>query len=551
MLFRLVRPMRRKGSRNRYYVKRIPVDLRRKIVGATLAIPVGDETHTLKVSPRAQAIRISLRTHDPAEVKQRQAEVDAYLENVWRAYREDDPISLTNRQATALSGELYRAWANGEGRERVIAIEQAPGGGWQRVYSNNLEVDEWGAALANFDRIAANDDPAELEKLLGPIVDRLLLTKGIKRVSPETRAILLSAFLQALREAFESRKRNAERDYSPDPKAGRFPEWTPPRVAGGDKPKVSLIGLAEAWWNEAEATGRKPSTYDSYHRTVSALVAFLGHGDASRVTRDDVVRFKDHRIESVNPRNGKRISPQTVKHSDLAGLKSVFGWAVTNGKMSSNPAEGVTIKLGKRRKMRRGFDRTEANAILKAASRLTRGGERPETFAAKRWVPWLLAYTGARVGEMAQLRKEDVTRIGRDWVATISPEAGTVKTDAARQVVLHPHLITLGFIKFVAGSRGGHLFLRPSRDGDVLGPLQGVKNRLSEFVRRIVPSKDVDPNHGWRHRFKTVCRDASIDPEVRDFIQGHAPRNVAEKYGEVSLKAQAKAIRKLRRYLAP
>ena len=78
MLFRLVRPMRRSGSRNRYYVKRIPSDVRRKVTGVTLAIPFGDNTQTLTITPRTQAIRVSLRTDEPAEVKARQAAVDAY-----------------------------------------------------------------------------------------------------------------------------------------------------------------------------------------------------------------------------------------------------------------------------------------------------------------------------------------------------------------------------------------------------------------------------------------------------------------------------------------
>jgi len=108
--------------------------------------------------------------------------------------------------------------------------------------------------------------------------------------------------------------------------------------------------------------------------------------------------------------------------------------------------------------------------------------------------------TTSPLGEMAQLRKEDVRREGQYWTATITPEAGTVKSDEVRVVVLHPHLIELGFIKFVQSARPGHLFLRPSDDGDVLGPLQGVKNRLAEFVRALVPDRTVDPNHGWRHR---------------------------------------------------
>jgi integrase len=208
----------------------------------------------------------------------------------------------------------------------------------------------------------------------------------------------------------------------------------------------------------------------------------------------DVLSFKDHRLAVINPRNNRPISPKTIKDSDLAGLKTVFGWAVVNGKMASNPAEGVTIKLGQPRRLRsKGFTDAEATAILRAALYVKRGGETPGTFAAKQWVPWLCAYTGARVGELAQLRKEDVRRQAEHWVITITPEAGTVKTNEARDVVLHPHLVELGFVAFVNAAPSGHLFLKVSREGDVRGPLRGLKNRLAEFVRGVVSDKNVAP----------------------------------------------------------
>src|SRR4051794_14034970 len=116
MLFRLVRPVRRSGSQNQQFVRRIPSDVRPKAVGLKLAIPIGKQTQTVVISPRTDSVRLSLRTNHPAEVKSRLAAVDAYLENVWRALREDAPVKLSHRQATALAGELYRAWADGENR---------------------------------------------------------------------------------------------------------------------------------------------------------------------------------------------------------------------------------------------------------------------------------------------------------------------------------------------------------------------------------------------------------------------------------------------------
>jgi hypothetical protein len=81
-----------------------------------------------------------------------------------------------------------------------------------------------------------------------------------------------------------------------------------------------------------------------------------------------------------------------------------------------------------------------------------------------------------------------------------------------------------------------------------LGPLGGLKNRLAEFSRWLVADGAVDPNCEWRHRFKSVCRVVGIDPEVRDRIQGHAPKSEGERYGEMLLVTQAKAIYMLPRY---
>ena len=49
-------------------------------------------------------------------------------------------------------------------------------------------------------------------------------------------------------------------------------------------------------------------------------------------------------------------------------------------------------------------------------------------------------------------------------------------------------------------------------------------------------------------RFKTVGIEAGIEHRILDAIQGHRPRNVAEGYGEVTIKTQAAAIAKLPRY---
>lgn len=542
MLFRVVRPMKRKSSRSAYFVQRIPADLRAKVVGQKLAIPFGDGVKFVTPSARAQSISFSLRTDDPAKVKILQATIAAHLETVWTALREDAPIKLSHRQATALAGELYRIWADGENSARSIAIEQRPGGGWQRVGQTQADEEaNWSAIVTMWERVGASGDPADLEKPLGPLVDRLLLSKGIRRVDDDSRPILLSAFWLALRDAFESRKKNIEGDYSPDPKVNRFPQWQAPKrkVSAPIPAGVSLTALVEDWWKEAKAAGRKPSTYESYRNTMAKLVAILKHDEAGRVTPEDIVRFKDVRIESG-------VSPKTVKDSDLAGLKTVFGWAVMNKRMPINPAEGLTIKTSKPRKLRaKGFSEREAALILNHAKNYKAGGEAPKLAAAKRWVPWLCAFTGARVGEMLQLRKQDVRREGKHWVICITPEAGPVKTDEAREVVLHRQIVESGFLDFVKASGAGYLFISPREDElGVRNAVKTARNKVNMFVREVVPDPHVDPSHGWRHRFKTVGIDEGVEMRVLDAIQGHAPRNISEGYGEVTIKAKANAIAK-------
>ena len=582
MLYRVVRPMKREGSRNHYYTRRIPVDVREHLVGRTLHFPLGDKTHSLTISPDAQAVRFSLRTAHSAEVKARIAAADQYLERVLQAFRDDNAISLTNAQATALAGRLYRAWAGGEGRERTLAVEEGPDGK-MRPAPHDPEDDAtvFEAALARLVRIDTvgksemgkpraarlnavdldhlpppdqHPDTATLEIHLGSIVDRLLVSEGVRRVDAASRGLLLRAFWLALRDALEARLRNAQGDYTPDAKAERFPAWVAPNENAVKQPAVkggSLTSLVEGWWTEAKARNLKPSTHESYSNSMKALVAFLGHDDCSRVTKNDVIGFKDHRLATINPRTGRPISAKTIKDNDLSGLKAVFGWAVSNGKMQSNPAEGVTLKAAKPRKLRsKAFTPEEAKAILAASLHVKRGGERPETHAAKRWVPWLMAYSGARVGEMAQLRKEDLKRSGDIWYLTVTPEAGTVKTNEARDVALHPHIVELGFVEFVKSAPRGHLFLRPAGDDDVLGPLQGIKNRLAEFAREVVTDGGVAPNHGWRHRFKPVGVRAGIERRVLDVISGHAleGRTVADGYHGVELEDQAAALAKYPRY---
>jgi hypothetical protein len=69
--------------------------------------------------------------------------------------------------------------------------------------------------------------------------------------------------------------------------------------------------------------------------------------------------------------------------------------------------------------------------------------------AARRWVPWICAYTGCRVQEATQLRAEDVVEHDGTMAIRILPSAGTVKSGTGRTVPIHEHIIEQGFLDFV------------------------------------------------------------------------------------------------------
>jgi integrase len=311
---------------------------------------------------------------------------------------------------------------------------------------------------------------------------------------------------------------------------------------------VSIPSLLELYLREREVS---PSTEKVWRRHIGHFIAFVGHEDAAKIKLADIVAWKEHLL--ADPADGSEPrSVRTVRNSYIAVIRSLFGWAAGNGKIAHNPAAG--IKVGGKRKPSvrdRGFTNDEAHMILSATLKPPPPRLSPERKFARRWVPWICAYTGARVNEITQLRAEDVKREGSVWTIYITPDAGTTKPGKARTVALHPHLLEQGFLRAIAGVTGP-LFYDPTlhRGGSEGNPqYKKVGEYLARWVREEgVVDPNVWPNHGWRHRFKTEARRASIDAETRDAIQGHVPRTEGEAYGQMPIEVIWAAIRKLRRY---
>ena len=180
-------------------------------------------------------------------------------------------------------------------------------------------------------------------------------------------------------------------------------------------------------------------------------------------------------------------SNRTIQYSYLAALRATCNWAVANKVITDNPVAGISVKVARAAKTRpKGYTNQEAVTLLQAtlapaSERLSRGQK-----AARRWLPWLCAYSGARVGEIAQLRGQDFVEQDGVWLMRITPEAGTTKDNNARHVAIHPHLIEQDFPRFAKACGSGPLFYDESkrRGGSDANPsYKKVGERIASWVR--------------------------------------------------------------------
>ncbi len=75
MPLRMARPMRRTESSFIQFRQRIPADVLAKARGLNLVVPVGDQSAAITIERKAQDVKVSLRTRDPDEAKERQGQV--------------------------------------------------------------------------------------------------------------------------------------------------------------------------------------------------------------------------------------------------------------------------------------------------------------------------------------------------------------------------------------------------------------------------------------------------------------------------------------------
>lgn len=309
---------------------------------------------------------------------------------------------------------------------------------------------------------------------------------------------------------------------------------------------VSIRQLFERWRKISRGSDEETSTCRRYRPAIEGLITFVGHNDAQRIANKDVAAWVEHLINNENKAHS------TVKKVHLTAVSGMLHWASDNGLIEPIQIK-ARVKIPRQQLSRgKGYTEEEATRILRAAQAYTPSTQSRESkhlSNAKRWLPWLAAFTGARIGELAQLRKEDVCKRDGIHFLLLTPEAGTIKSGQFREVPLHPQLIELGFLKFVDASKSGPLFHGQAKNGDTSRkPAENTGKRVAAWLRSEGLTPDgVAPNHGFRHRFKTISIELELPGRTVDAIQGHASGRASDNYGDVTLSAKSKAVIKLPR----
>lgn len=240
-----------------------------------------------------------------------------------------------------------------------------------------------------------------------------------------------------------------------------------------------------------------------------ALKAFKGlHGDVeiASIDRQMAVDFYDGLPGKTATRNKL-----------LTAMSTMANYAIRQGWIGANPFSRLADKrqIRKETESRQPFSDEELRAYF---AKIATDGS---TFI---WTSRLLLFTGARLEEVAQLKREWVKEINGIHCIDLR-QANTKNVESKRVIPIHARLIELGLLDFVKGKNGERLFddLK-EREGRFSFELSKTLNRR---IKSACPNAHNVKLHSFRATFKVKGLAAKVEKTILDIIQGHKAPDVS------------------------
>lgn len=311
-------------------------------------------------------------------------------------------------------------------------------------------------------------------------------------------------------------------------KAGRNPliphqQMIVPAVIVESQPPAEaekVLTLSDAWAMYKDEKGRNwtKSISMANERYMEVLLTVLGKKtDVTAITKQDIKQVMEV-VENLPKRVVQPYRSMTIQqliecddvppdelvgveaiHKHLKIYKSLFKTFLTESKdiLTKSPTDGVVAAPSKARFG--AYSTTEMRKFVGWALKQPDGW--------KKWVTLLLAYTGARRGEIGRLEKSQIKfdEDSQRYYFLIA-EGGQGKTEnATRQVVIHPKLIEWGFMDYVDRQWKERIFsevagTNMTKIGKVLADVRdqlGIPYQDDYGQRRLV--------HSFRHTMISTC----------------------------------------------
>jgi integrase len=263
----------------------------------------------------------------------------------------------------------------------------------------------------------------------------------------------------------------------------------------------------------------------------------------------EAAAFKGMSIREIVAANKRAEHPKptitrATQRRYLGSLSSFCEWLRPNGHLAINPVRGGVIpKKAAPTNKRKSLTDDQLRALFGSPLFRTCRGEGwrdldIEGNVAVRdhryWIPLIMAYSGARPAEIAQLHVADVRQLHGTWIMHVTTEGEgnkRTKTKSSMRVVpVHSRLIDRGFLEHVKAMKAaGEKQVFP----EVIIPKEGqiaatFSREFNRYLQRIGVKQGKDlVVYSLRHR----CRAAGIlDAEI-GLIVGHDKASMTGKYG--------------------
>jgi integrase len=323
---------------------------------------------------------------------------------------------------------------------------------------------------------------------------------------------------------------------------------------------------------------KRPDTLREDRKIVQMFSSFIGEEtrtdtikwEDARQFRDllfrlpvSLTKLKDFRGLSIQQaaakaqEEGKRTLDIKTVRKHISTLSPFFAWLKDERLTPENHFRDLLPRKPRGETSRPPFDVDQVNALLRSPLFTGFASDRQEHISGdlrtrdwRFWIPLLCMFTGARIGEVAQLRIEDVyDRDGLPFI-DLKEDRSTgqqTKSRKTRSVAVHPTLEKIGFLVFVDAQRrergSGQLFVEIEKNKR--GHAGAKPSRfLRDYLKRvgIKEGRDGLGSHSFRHLMADELREAGYDDiELGPLILGHSsPVPITEKYGR---KRQGKAQR--------